>query len=241
MKNYTVILVSLASVIPFSVQAQQVDERPEELAAVRALNQDVSGTNTILSFDSSDKSVIGHPFLFDVWSLSTVVTTAGRKYEKAPVRLDLVNYRFQYKPEGGQAIELDSEQIASVSMPGKEGNMSTFKSRAIDGNPVIVEVIFDKSDAAAYRLMRKTLLKGRSSNDGYTTSTRSRYELQEETWLQINGVQKKVKRTAGSVSAAFGSSSNEIKAFIKKEKISVKSDTGLARVMEYYSSMRSMN
>lgn len=242
MKKHVFSAALLLLSLPGLSFAQSIEDKGEELPIMRALNQNANnqaGANAITGFDTSDKSVIGHPFYAEPWLVGSVRTISGRKFDNVLLRYSTFDFQLLHKQANGSVIILDTKQIASFTLPGNNAEEIEFKPVVIKGEPLFAEVIFEKNNVQGYVVHRKTFLKGRESNDGYSPNTRSRYEADSETWLVINGVQKQVKRSAASVSGAFDDRKKEIQAYIKKEKLKLADNRDLAKVLAYVASTQS--
>jgi hypothetical protein len=228
--------------LPVLTFAQSNEDKGEELPIIRALNQssnNQTGGNAITEFDTSDKSVVGHPFFAEPWLVGSVRTISGRKFDNVQLRYSIFDFQLLCKQDNGSVIILDPKQIASFTLPGNNGQNIEFKPVVIKGEPLFAEVIFESNNIQGFMVHRKIFLKGRELNDGYSPNTRSRYETNNETWLVINGVQKQVKRTAASVSGAFDDRKKEIQAYIKKEKLKLTDNRDLAKVLAYAAATQS--
>lgn len=207
-----------------------IKDRLDRVSSIKA------GGSAIEGFDNRIAGIKGSPFLFDDWLSGKVIFDNGKEEKNLQLNFDLYNNLLEVKTERGIKVA-KPEQVQFIEIKYSTNKIkkymplsgySTTDNEKAEG---FAEVLYD----GTIKLVKKTLVKVhkpsyRPSHDvgNYDYEIRKK----ERVYLLEEGVLKEVKRMPD-----FGELTKKVKAFSKQNKLRVRKEKDLIRMVEYYDSL----
>ncbi|MGF1638479.1 MAG: hypothetical protein ACFCUU_15490 [Cyclobacteriaceae bacterium] len=221
-----------------ALQAQRTPKDMEAETNLRRLNTKGSDNNVIMAFDQRYQGVKGSPFLFNEWANVDIYFTDGKMVDSLTVKYDMVNDElitnrldgepwYVYKPTVKEFLIEDPEKplhLKFIKLEDDKSEDGKYFNVFVDGSiPLLkhTKVEFFKAD-----------YKG-----GYNANRP--YDAFEPTvsWYVIGEKNKAVKiskSTKGVVQLFPDHRQEEIKKYIKKERLLMRNEDHLIQVFQYF-------
>ncbi|WP_337044978.1 hypothetical protein [Emticicia sp. 17c] len=173
-------------------------------------------------------NVKGSPYLFESWEKGSVTMASGKKFDNLDLMFDQVTNQIIFKDTDG-STKAFNQPIASFVI-GKDANTHKFE-RGTDG------IFYEKVVTGNLTLWKKNH-KSLIDEKPYGSATLQRNVLNNITYYVGDLAQlTKIKTDKKSVLALMATKTTEIEEFIKKEKLSTKTENDLIRVFQYYNTL----
>ncbi|WP_443943688.1 hypothetical protein ACJVDH_12245 [Pedobacter sp. AW1-32] len=198
--------------------------------------QDVSGkpikTNTY-------ENISGSPYLFENWIKGTVTTLSGKKYNISDLKMDLIANKLLFKDSVNEVLSF-SENITSFALQPDESDSKTliFKTgfsgskglRASDFVQVLTE--------GKTTLLKKTN-KIVSESRAYNSSTVDKSITTSIVYYFVNEDKENILLVLNKKNFAqnFSSHQDKIEAFLKDNKVNLKDEDDLIKIVTYYNAL----
>lgn len=190
--------------------------------------QDIQGN--VLT-EQSKTDVIGSPFLKNEFTNGNVVLTNGNKYENVPLKYDVSKDELYFKNPKDESMLSFVIPVKSFELEGRT-YLNGFPVTDNFNQNSYYELIFNGN----IKLLIKNY-KAIIENKNYNSAvTEKRFEDFKAYYMLKEGKMIRFKPSKKDLLETFNDKSAEIDAFLKKEKIDLKSNDDLAKVFEYYSS-----
>ncbi|WP_461789110.1 hypothetical protein [Pedobacter sp.] len=192
---------------------------------------DVSGT--ALRKDSKYAEVEGTPFLFKDWMNGSVIFASNRVVKSIPLKFNLESGEIYFKsPQSGNEM-LFSDAVRSFTVNGR-----TFQAgfEPVDGNSKVTfyEVLGSADNKVKLlKKVNKTIMEVTEYNAPNKKVFKENfgYYLVNDSKMPM-----KVKKD-NSILSQFNEKEAQVKEFISKNKLNVKKDEDLAKILDYYNTL----
>jgi hypothetical protein len=194
--------------------------------AQMAVSADVLG-GTPLS-GQSYMNVKGTPYLLENWEKGSVTLASGKKFENLDLKFDQVINQVIFQDTDG-SMKAFNQPIATFTI-GKDGSEHVFL-RGVDG------IFYEKlltGKISLWKKNHKTLIDEKP----YGSATMQRNVLNNVTYYTGDlTTLVKIKNDRKSVLELLADKGPEVEAYMKKEKLSTKSESDLVRIFLYYNGL----
>ncbi len=197
---------------------------------------DVSGKPL---FETKYTDVQGTPFLTDYWANGMVKLDNGKTYTDIKLRYDLVEDQLLFRNKDGQSLAfVDGVQEFKLDLAGDEQKSLYFKNgfKPVDGaTEKTYYQVLSGGETTLLKRTSKHVLESKAYNSATTTKT---FDEVSSLYVIKDGQPIKLKKDKKSVLAAFDGYTAQLDAFIKDNKLNLKSDQDLVKLAEFYNSQK---
>ncbi|SKB63267.1 hypothetical protein [Daejeonella lutea] len=180
--------------------------------------------------------VKGSPYLLDNWSLGIVKMASGSSYKDMSLKYDQVTGELIFQDKSGKSLGF-ADPIAEFKIIGNNNAFRIFRSgfKATDNNSdkYFYEVLYD-GGTILLKDPKKNIVEHRAYNS--STAVKSIVETPAY-YVVVNGQLIKFKKDKKALLAALPNS-DKLESYIQDNKLNVKDDTDLAKVVLYYDSIK---
>lgn len=192
-------------------------------------------TKTVLEKQYVDMK--GSPYLNDDWSAGVVRMVSGTTFKDMSLKFDQVSGDLIFKNKEGKILGF-ADRVNEFRLTDKDKVSHLFRSgyKAVDANSekTFYEVLYD-GGTVLLKDPKKNIVEHRSYNS--STTVKSIIETPAY-YLQVNGQLVKIKKDKKSILSALGNPA-QLDKYIQDNKLNLKEDADLAKLMLYYDSIKS--
>jgi hypothetical protein len=188
--------------------------------------------NMVRTFNDSYYGTLGHPFLFDSWCVGEVQLQDNIYYKNVKLKYNIYTDQLIYlRPLG------DSVIVSQSKVKGFQLNIPTARKFKNLDNTQYYEVLYE-GKTALFTKWKKKILKA-DAKGAYNAGRRYDEFIEEkELWLQkTTETRVKVKKTKAFFIESFPEKSAELSAYIKENKLNMKEEAAIVRLLQYYDSL----
>jgi hypothetical protein len=198
----------------------------QAIQTIRASENQYSGT---FRLNPKSDGVKGTPFLFEIPPMGNISLTNGKVYDQVPFNI-LLETNMIYIQTGGD----DSEPLPLRNWEwvktGEEGQR-LFRMEFVMGKSQIVEVLYEKDQEKYIALHAKNLVKPSGVRDGYTGPQYDTFK-HDIKFMIVKGMQStEIKTSAAGIKELAGDKYNDLKEFMKSEKLKPETPTDLRKIL----------
>lgn len=179
----------------------------------------------------------GSPYVFDDWSLGLVKMASGTTYKDLLLKYDQVANELIFQDKSGKSLGF-ADPVAEFKLIDKSNAYRLFRAgfKAVDSNSekTFYEVLYDGS-TVLLKDPKKNIVEHRAYNS--STAVKSIVETPAY-YVLLNGTLVKFKKDKKSILSVLGNSA-QLEKYIQDQKINLKNDEDLAKLMLYYDSIKS--
>ncbi len=179
----------------------------------------------------------GSPFLNEDWSAGVVKMADGSTYKDMSLKFDQVSGELIFKNRDGKTMGF-ADPVSEFRLTGKDQVSrlfrNGFKTGQANSERSFYEVLYD-GGTILLKDPKKNIVEHRAYNS--STAVKSIVEPPAY-YLKINGQLVKIKKDKKAVLSALGNSS-QLDKYIQDNKLNLKEDADLAKLMLYYDSIKS--
>ncbi len=197
-------------------------------------------TEKIKNFKRGE-NINGHPYLLDYWQKGEVKDIKGNKYGNMDLKYDLKNNQLIFKDlSTGDSTVLKNSMVQEFILFAGNDSITTFKNftdRNIKGaNLGYCQVIYDKGKSKLISQRSKVVIRqdGTSPASNANTETGTYRLLQSYYLAKNNGKYCKLKGSQKNILKCFDEFQEDIKKYIKSNKLSTKKKYDLIKIIQYY-------
>jgi len=235
------LFINLALLITISCTAQNVSV-PQDYQARQNLielgSQD--GTGSVMTFDMRYEGVKGSPYVFKEFKQGEVFLKTKNRITVKDLNYNCFENEIAYKDPATGVIRLMNKFQVDLFRISDEDKTLTFVPVKLEANAetIFAEVLYNKA-SFVYKVYEKEWLKA-NYEGGYSADRKydefvDKYDLyflkQGEHTLY------KSKKSKKQVREAFPEHESEISSYIKSNKLDLKEDQALVKLMKYYDSL----
>lgn len=198
-------------------------------------------SNIIRTWDNRYQGIKGHPFVKNSWESARVVSVDGKVYSDVPLKYDVYSNLIVIKNSKGDS--LITEVFNFQEFTWKNTQVTFVKEPLLDAkNPKnygkLYEQLFKGNKITLLKNHRKILLQA-DYQGGYNANRRYDELVDEyDYFLKKNNTSiEKIKLNEKSLLKALADKEKALKDFLKKEKLNLKTEPGVIRLLQYYDSL----
>jgi hypothetical protein len=223
------------------------NDRRNGYETYQSMNQVVgSGVNTMINtIDHRYEGLRGTPYFLPEWNKGQIEMVAGQHYKDVSIKFDAYRqYLILLRPQSGSdSIIVNANQVKSFQFKNSDGQVYTFlrTPTAKTDDEALKEgyflVLYQDKSALLKRILKT--FKQADYKNPYSNGTRydefrstvSYYILKPDQTLE------KVKLSDKSIIETLGAHADELKAFVKQEKLSGKTENDAIQIVQKYDSL----
>ncbi len=200
---------------------------------------DPSMINTELFYNGKYKEISGSPFLEKELQNGTIILNDDRKVENVLIRYNAYEDALLYQIAKDQITMLDPPVIKGFEFQPNDRNVKFISISIIEGKKHFYEVIYDGKSTLVVRHQIKLTNKTNNAGSYGANDMQGSAFKKLETYFLLDATGKifEISLTKKSLTSALGSHEEELKAFIKENKLKVREKIDLATLLEYYDSL----
>lgn len=177
----------------------------------------------------------GSPYISDEWTEGVVKMQSGPTY-KMPLKYDQVKGELIFKDRSGREMTF-ADPVAGFMLSGKDGDR-VFRNgfKGIEGREenYFFEVLYD-GGTPLLKDPKKNIVEHRAYNS--STAVKSILEAPAY-YIVLKGEAIRIKKDKNSVLSALEGSSDALDKYIQDQKLNLKDDAGLAKLLQYYDTLK---
>jgi hypothetical protein len=198
-------------------------------------------SNVARTWDNRYEGVRGTPYLKNVWQNAQIISIEGKVYNNVPLKYDVYSNLLAIKNSKGDSISTETTNIKEFTWIGT--GMTFVKEPLLDNTTDLknfgrlYQQIFKGNKTTLLKNYRKELLKA-DYQGGYNANRRYD-ELIDETdyYLKKDTQIEKIKLNEKNIVKFLADKEKEVKDFIKKQKLNLKNETDVVKLLQYYESL----
>ena len=189
--------------------------------------------NTVTGSNRMPTNVIGSPYLNEEFVVGTVTIKDAESYQTY-LRYNAFNDELEMRNGNTTSavmkrdyitVRIGSDVFSVHSYAYDDGIKNGYFNALNEGKAVLL------------RRRQVNLREGQAATSSYSKDKPPRFEMQESYYMSINGeTAQLVKLNKKGVLGAFGDNSS-LNSFVKKNKIKLKSEAEVLKLLEYYNSL----
>ena len=236
-----IVVLSLALAITVSLSAQNVSP-PEGYEAKENLRElgSMDGTGTVKTFDNRYEGVKGTPYVFDDFKKGEIFLKSKNKVAIGELNYNCFENEIVYMEPATGVIRIMNKFLVDLFTLQDGENVLTFVPIKLDEDAVTIfaELLYNKG-SLVYKVYKKEWLK--ANYEGGYSADRKYDEFVDKYDLYFlkkgDAVLYKAKNSKKQLVEAFPEKQKEISTFIKSNKLDLKEDQSLVKLLEYYDSL----
>ncbi|PKQ66569.1 hypothetical protein [Raineya orbicola] len=198
--------------------------------------------NIVRTWDNRYQGMKGHPYVKNTWENAQIVSIDGKVYQDVPLKYDVYSNLAVVKNSKGDSIVTEVVNIREFTF--KSSKMTFVKEPLLDNSDNIknygklYEQLFAGKKVALLKNHRKVLLQA-DYQGGYSANRRYDELIEEyDYYLKKNGATiEKIKLNEKNLLKALSDKEKELKEYLKKEKLNLKTEIGVIRLLQYYETL----
>lgn len=171
----------------------------------------------------------GTPYLFDDSQLGKISLPGGKVYDEIPFNILLEKNEVYIQMGGGENPPMVVKKWDWIET--LEDNPRTFKTETIAGQPKVVELIYEKDKVKIIAIHSKTLVKNEVTRDGYSGPQYDTYRHNVQFYKMESVRSEELKLNNAGLKSIAGNRFEELKEYIKKEKLKPEEPQDLRRIL----------
>jgi hypothetical protein len=237
MKPYILILLALIS---FTSAAQKTPD-PTGYEAKENLRElgSVYSTGTVKTFDNRYEGVKGTPYVFEEFRQGEVFLKNKNKVVIEALNYNCFENEITYMdPSTDEVRLLNKFQVDLFTIQDGDKVLRFVPLQLEDAETIFVEVLYNKG-SIAYKVYKKEWVK--ANYEGGYSADRKYDEFVDKYDLYFSkkgdNTLYQAKKSKKQVMAAFPDQKSNISSFIKSNKLNLKEDESLVKLLKYYDSL----
>ncbi len=235
------LIITFGLLIAVSSAAQNVTA-PEGYEAKENLRElgSTDGTGTVQTFDNRYEGVKGTPYVFEQFRQGEVFLKSKKKVVIKELNYNCMENEIVYLDPATKVTRLMNRFKVDLFMLHDGTEMISFVPVKLeeDAETIFAQVLYNKG-SLVYKVYEKEWVK--ANYEGGYSADRKYDEFVDKYSLYFmkegDKVLYKAKKSKKQMIAAFPEQENEISSFIKSNKLDLKNDESLIKLLEYYDSL----
>ena len=195
-----------------------------------------SNTGTVLK-EKKYVDIEGSPYLFEEWSSGTFSDVDGKNRGNYQLRYNIYDDKLEVIKDR-QAISLNHQLVKEFEVINQESEDRFLFRSGYPANGIYDESDFYKvlNDDGDFHLLKKyicTITMVETKGYGESTSTQKFLQSSKYYVYSEEAGFKKINKSRKSILEIFSDREQELKTFMKKNKINIKNDQDLARLIKF--------
>ncbi len=223
--------------------------RPKQpgLDQFQSMNQVIDNNpyGLVRKIDMRYEGLLGTPYFLPDWSEGMIEMNMGKNYTNVPLKFDAFSQNLLLRRpwSNNDSIIVYPNQVIGFILKGSEGQDYYFKrypqvqTAEVNLRDGYFMVLYEGKNALLKRVSKQ--FKKADFKDPYSNNVR--YDSYNDDFsyylLKPDKTLVKVKQSKKGLLDALSDKEASIKTFIDKEKLNLKTDDGLARVVQYYDTL----
>ena len=232
------IIIVLVTLISTTCLAQtNPTEAKENLRELGSL----SGTGTVKTFDNRYEGTKGTPYVFEEWFPGEVYLKNNKRIIIEKMNYNCYDNEVAYLDPKSKAVMLINRYTIELFFLKSAADSMLFVPIQLedDKQPVFVRVLYNDG-SSLYKLYGKEFV--RANYEGAYSADRPYDEFADKSSLYLSRQDDpeqyyKVKKSKKQILSAFPGAEDELSAYIKAEKLDLKSEEDLVKLLKYYDSL----
>lgn len=198
----------------------------QAIQTIRTPDNQYSGT---FRLNPKSDGVKGTPFLFEIPPMGNISLSNGNIHTQVPFNIFLENNTVYIQTGGEDSEPLPLKNWEWIKTGGEEQRL--FRMEFVMGKNQIVEVLYEKEREKYIALHSKNLVKPSGVRDGYTGPQYDTFK-HDIKYMVIKGMQStEIKTSAAGIKELAGDNYNDLKEFIKSEKLKPENPLDLRKIL----------
>ena len=236
-----ILIITFGLLIAVSSNAQNVTA-PEGYEARENLRElgSTDGTGTVQTFDDRYEGVKGTPYVFEQFRQGEVFLKSKKKVVVKELNYNCMENEIVYLDPATKVTRLMNRFKVDLFMLHDGTEMITFVPVKLeeDAETIFAHVLYNKG-SMVYKVYEKDWVK--ANYEGGYSADRKYDEFVDKYNLYFmkegDKVLYKAKKSKKQMLAAFPEQEKEISSFIKSNKLDLKNEESLVKLLEYYDSL----
>lgn len=191
--------------------------------------------------ETNSSNISGTPYISNNWSKGTILTTSNQLHKDMEIKYDLFNKILLFKNKTGEVLQ-SSIPVKEFTVQSMVKNVlverlfrSGYLPTADLGTDTFYEVLYN-GDVQFLKLNKKVLFEERE----YSGTTVKTYQDKISYFIALkNNAPELVNKNAASVVKAIGDREAELNDYIKNQKLNLRDDADIIKLLSYYTSITS--
>ncbi len=235
------LIITFGLLIAVSSAAQNVTA-PEGYEAKENLRElgSTDGTGTVQTFDNRYEGVKGTPYVFEQFRQGEVFLKSKKKVVIKELNYNCMENEIVYLDPATKVTRLMNRFKVDLFMLHDGTEMISFVPVKLeeDAETIFAQVLYNKG-SLVYKVYEKEWVK--ANYEGGYSADRKYDEFVDKYSLYFmkegDKALYKAKKSKKQMLAAFPGQENEISSFIKSNKLDLKNEESLVKLLEYYDSL----
>jgi hypothetical protein len=238
MKPFIILLITLISTICFA-QTNPNPTATEAKENVRELGS-LSGTGHVKTFDNRYEGTKGTPYVFEQWTPGEVFLKDKKRIIIQEMNYNCYDNEVAYLDPSSKAVMLINKFTVDLFYLKSGEDTLVFVPVQLeeDKGPVFTQLLY-KGESTLYKLYGKEFV--RANYEGGYSADRKYDEFADKSSLYMSTSDDpaliKLKKSKKQILTAFPDAEDEMSAYIKAEKLDLKNEADLIRLLLYYDSL----
>jgi hypothetical protein len=178
----------------------------------------------------------GSPYLDPSWSKGTFTLSNGKIYKDMDIKYDLVKDKMYVKGNNDELVALlDQVRDFSINVPVSGSAVTRHFRTGYTNIPATTNTYYFEVLTEGKTQFLKRSVKSILENKEYNSATVTKsFELNTKYYIYKDGKGTQVKKDKKAILAALGDKQSELETYIKDEKLNLKNDADVVKLIEYY-------
>jgi len=237
MKSLIIILITF---IGATGLAQTIPDHTEAKENLRELGS-LSGTGNVKTFDNRYEGTKGTPYVFEEWFPGEVFLKNNKRIIIEQMNYNCYDNEVAYLEPKSKAVMLINKYMVDLFFLKSGADSILFIPIQLedDKQAVFVQVLYNDG-SSLYKLYGKEFV--RANYEGAYSADRRYDEFADKSSLYFSrhddpAQYHKVKKSKKQILSAFPGAEDQISAYIKEEKLDLKSEADLIKLLKFYDSL----
>jgi hypothetical protein len=238
MKYQIIILIALISTTCFA-QTSPVPTGYEAKENLRELGS-LSGTGNVRTFDNRYEGTKGTPYVFEQWFPGEVFMKNKKRIIIEEMNYNCYDNEVAYLDPSSKTVMLINRYTVDLFYLKSGVDTLVFVPIQLeeDKTPVFAQVMY-KGESSLYKRYGKEFV--RANYEGAYSADRTYDEFADKSSLYLSlhndPALKKLKKSKKQILGLFPEAEDELSAFIKAEKLDMKNEEDLVKLLKYHDSL----
>jgi hypothetical protein len=201
-------------------------------AQSRVFLEDVSGKAIRVG---QYENVEGSPYLLDNWSKGKVKVENGREYEGLDLKYDQVEDMLLYKNEKGETFKFAEPVVAFTIMDGAA--QREFRNGFPPAGTATKDSFYEVLANGGATLLKRSAKVVRQEKTYNSATVNKSIQPIEVYYIAKNNVLERVKKDQDSILEALGDKKEQLRKFIKENRLYLRDASDLIKLVNYYNSI----
>ncbi len=190
--------------------------------------------NTVTGSNNMPTNVLGSPYLNEEFQIGTVTIKGSESYQTY-VRYNAFNDEIEMR-NGNTTSAVMKRNYITVNLAGE-----VFSIHPYDADGALKQGYFNALNKGSMQLLRRRtveLKEGSAASSSYSQDKPPKFELKQSYYLTKDGEKAKMVRlNKKGILNALSDRSTKVNAFVKKNKLKLKSEVEVIKLLDYYNSL----